>query len=138
MDFASVLFVLCQLVLAVVFEASWLSETDQVTRGTFLGLNSIVLLVVSQALTVAAGFWFGVSWSTRRHKLLVCGAVPVALVMWYMVQSWSSAEAQGWWWFLVLVPATGGTALLFAPSGAGVAVGRLLSRRARRHQAQQA
>lgn len=138
MDFASVLFVLSQLVLAAVFEASWLSETDQVTGGTFLGLNSTMLLVVAQVVTVAAGFWLGVSWPTRRHKLFVCGAVPVALVTWYMVQSWFSAQTQGWWWFLVVVPAMGGTALLFAPSGAGVAVGRLLGRRARRHQAQQA
>lgn len=134
MNSASVVFVLCQLAVAILFEVSWLSETDPVARWTLLRHNSTVLLVVAQGLAVAAGVWLGIAWPTRRRRLFVCAAVPVALVAWYMVQSWCSVGAPGWWRVLVAVPAIGGTALLFAPSWAGVALGGLLGRRTRRSQ----
>jgi hypothetical protein len=122
MKLATIVFVVSQFVVASVFALSWLAEDGWVIDWPPLREHSWRMLICAQAMAFAAGVWEGVAGPGGRARVFACAAGPVALVVWFMLQSlyWSWPGVSQ---IVVLPPAIIGTSILFAPSWAAVAVG---------------
>jgi hypothetical protein len=132
MKSAAIVFVVSQLVVAVVFQLLWFSDDVRPIDWVIVNeQNSWMLLVWAQVLAVVAGLWEGIAGVPGRRRLIVCAAVPVGLVAWYMLGTFLYPGAPGVWKTLVLLPAISGTTGLFAPSWGAVAAGAFVGRRFR-------